>query len=245
MDCNQFDTFESLIMECINRSLSAAEFALLDNEIDNWNSLYLKFFINIYLQRCNLPGITYRILNMLTFEPILLQADAQISRRNEPSIIHSISIPYLQLIFNLRDRVELTTRNCASFVKLPSIFPMLGGGADDYIDSDCSSRVLSKRLSKRLMNFYVHADHAAYHYNKFIRDGDAGYEHNEIRNRIPPSRPRDVKYCHDIITTRPNKELVNYLKSHDIIKVEDSIVADGYCNSGDIFEPNIDSDDDN
>lgn len=246
MDCENYDTFEAMIMERINRSLRTSEFAALDNGIDKWDNLYLKFFLNVYVQLCKLPGIRYRVLDMLTFEPVILQSDVRISKHNEPTIIHGISIPYLQAIFNLRNKVEVSTKNCASSMRLPSIFPTVGtsDGGDNYVGSASDSRVLSKTLSTRLLNFYVHADHAAYHFNQFIKTGDAGYDHEDIRTRKMPLKPREVKYCHDLISSIPNKHLTDYLKSHDVLRIEDVAVSNSHCsNFGSIFTHNSDSSD--
>ncbi len=228
MDCTTFDTFETRLLTHINQSLSSKEFEELNNNKE-WNEqLYLKLFLSIYVQCCELPGLTYVSVDTLLFEPVLLHTDQTMTKKNEPYILHSVSIPYLKSIFNMRNRFEISGSNVKRQLKLPSIFPIIGNIGMKSSDT----KYLSPLLSERILNFYVHADHSAYHYKKFKQSGDADYEHNDIKNRSMKTRSRDIQFCHDIISTVPNKHLTSYLQSHDILSVEDTEVDDSYSRNG-------------
>ncbi|UVT30833.1 PmV-like [Penaeus vannamei nudivirus] len=219
MDCTKYDTFEAMVTERISRSLSKFEFSRLNENIDEWDEAYVKLFLNLYIQISNLPGISYRSLDVLMFEPVLLHSSPNASRTNEPFLIHSISIPYLKLIFNMRNKVQVGTKTCNAKLKLPSVFPLVGDFGGFSASND--TKVVSTRFTKRLLDFYVHADHAAYHHNQFITTGDADYGHEALRRRAMPQKAKEVTYCTDIISRKANKGLTDYLQSHDILRIED------------------------
>ncbi|QBB28638.1 PmV-like protein [Homarus gammarus nudivirus] len=240
MSCSTvFDTFESLVIDRIKKSLHQDEFEQLNLNMNEWSDLYVKLFINLYIQICGLAGISLIRHNTKNIEPVTLHVDVHIARsENKPTIIHSISLPFLKYIFNTKSYTTIQNSALCAF-KMPSVFPISNGTVEDpsYI------KLLNMTFSNRILLYYTYADHAAYHYHQFIKTGDADYKHINIINRPSKLRPNEVMFCHDIISKQPNKYLGKYLKPHDMLKIEDEEAEHNYFNghSGTVFE---NSDDD-
>lgn len=232
-----YDTFESLMMDRINKSLNQDEFSQL--ETNTWDDLYIKFFMSIYAQICDLPGFSYVRHNQKTIEPITIHVDPKQRRESKPVVLHSVSIPFLKWIFNSKCYKTADNVFRCTF-KMPSIFPLVNSITETYTQSN--SRILNGFVSKQLILYYVFADHAAYHYHKFMDTGNADYNHLCIMKRTSTIKTNEIKYCHDIITYSANKRIVKYLQPHDTLKVEDQEVNNSYMNIryGDLFDQSDD-----
>ncbi|UOT91794.1 PmV-like protein [Aratus pisonii nudivirus] len=235
INCSEtFDTFTGLVADRINKSLSQDEFTYL-NSNDEWNDTYFKFFLNLYSQMCNLTGFNYVKHDSKTFEPVTIHVDTKISKYEKPVVLHSISIPFLKWIYDCKC-YKSASDNCKDVFSLPSIFPIINSNIDSIINQDFLA--LDGILSKRLIRYYVFADHAAYHYHNFITYGDADYTHLNIINRPNNIKLKDIKFCHDIITSKPNSSIDRYLRPIDATKVEDVENDDGYVDIsyGELFK---------
>lgn len=227
-----YDTFENKIMERINRSLNENEFEQLNS--NEWDDLYVKYFLNLYAQMCNLPGFIYMKHQQKTIEPVTLHVNVQQERKEKPVILHSISIPYLKWLYNCKSyrHVDVNYKCC---FKLPSVFPLINTISENNFNA---GRVLNSFVSNLLILYYVFADHAAYHYHQFIKKGDADYNHVLIKNRSNYIKIKEIQFCHDVITKKPNKNIVRYLQSHDTLKVDEKESTDSFMNISysEIFE---------
>ncbi|UBZ25622.1 PmV-like protein [Carcinus maenas nudivirus] len=230
MSCKEtHDTFENMMLERINKALNQDEFNQLNTNDDKWNDLYIKFFLGIYLQICNLSGISCAKGDKRTVEPVTLHVNIKRKKINgeQPPILHCVSIPFLKDIFDTKTYKTVNNSFNCSFT-LPSVFPFIDDGLET--NSIINNVVLNGTITTRLLAYYIFADHAAYHYLQFIATGDSDYQHKNIINRSSNLKPSEVVHCHDIITKKPNKHLSKYLTSHDILKIEDKEHEDGYVN---------------
>lgn len=218
-----FDTYEQLMMDRINKALNHEEYIRLDN--NEWSDLYEKFFINIYAQICDLSIFRYVICNYKTFEPVTLHIDPKQKNSEDPIVLHAISTPFLQWIFavNNTKKVQMSGKCC---FRMPSIFPIVD--SDGQNSSNSSSIIINPFVSEKLINLYVFADHCAYHYNEFIKKGNADYEHLNIINRLPVTSIKSIYHIHDMISKEPNDKIVNYLKSHDALSIESKESEESY-----------------
>ena len=238
MEC-KFDTFESEITTRINKALSQSEFRQLES--NEWSELYIKFFLNIYLQICDIPGIRYVSHPNKTFEPITLHVDPQQQKQDTPQVIHSISTLFLKSVFEFKSyRMIEASQKCT--LKMPNIFPLVNSTSQFAHQS----KVLNSFVSNKLLHYYVVADHAAYHYLQFMAHGDADYQHNKIKNRPSNVKPGNVKHCHDIVTLAPNKYISKFLQSHSTLDVEDLEVSKSHINLryGELFQSKSEDDED-
>ncbi|UVX94899.1 hypothetical protein CsNV_039 [Callinectes sapidus nudivirus] len=242
MSCKvTYDTFESMVTERIYNSLSNEEFRELNENTTQWNELYLKFFLSIYLQICELPGITFIQHTKIAVEPVTLHIDVRsnINNSQPPPIVHCISIPFMIKAFNAKSYKTISNSSNCSF-KLPSIFPIMYDSVNEHVTD---GETIKSNVSSRLMLYYVIADHAAYHYKQFIKTGDADYKHNNIINRSSNIKPGDVVHCHDIITLKPNKNLKYYVQNHDILKVDNKTSNRPYAKYEDLIHYESDESD--
>ena len=240
-DCDVFDTFEHMVLQRINRCLSAEEFRQLNN-FDDWDDLYIKLFLSLYLQCCDLNGISYVKHTAKTIEPVTLHIDVKMTRDSDPVILHCISIPFLKHIYSSKTYKSVANAQYCSF-NLPDVFPLLLNNMNNDIEFQNDIKMMNLKTSNLLLTFYCFADHAAYHYKKFKETGNADYTHECIINRSETLKVKDVKHCHDIITTGPNKYLNKYLTSHDVLKVEDREPSRNSCTSNysSMFDNSTDS----
>ncbi len=221
-----FDTYEQLMLDRINKALRHEEFVHLEN--NEWNDLYETYFLNIYAQITNLTSFKYVFCEYKTFEPVTLHIDPkQCATTEEPSVLHAISVPFLKWIFTVQDTKRVDVVDSCSF-KMPSIFPLTDNL--DTAQTPNLSRMLNGFVSNALVAFYVYADHAAYHYNEFMRTGNADYEHKNIRNRSSDITAKEVKYVHDLVSSKPNTAIVNYLKPHSDLSVESQENVNSFTN---------------
>nr|WOZ57619.1 PmV-like protein [Menippe mercenaria nudivirus] len=210
-----FDTYYQIMMDRINKALPQQEYVALED--GDWNESYVKFFLSIYTQICDITGCQYIRSNTKGFEPVTLHVNPKQDCSEDPIVIHCVSIPVLQWAFKNKNSLQIhEIEDCR--LRMPSVFPL----ADNVVDEDYGTmqRKLNNFVSEKLTTLYVYADHAAYHYKRFIASGDADYEHKYIRTRSNTNTLREVKHVHDFITSEPNDNLTDFLKTHKSLNIE-------------------------
>lgn len=221
----KFDTFEQVVLSRINGALNQEQFVQLNS--NEWDELYITLFLNLYAQMCRLNNFTIIKHDRRVIEPVTIHVDPNQRVDEIPKVTHRVSIPFLKWIFSYNPSKRVNSKFKCQF-KMPSIFPLVQNY--DETNSGFLPKILHSEVAQRIIQYYVFADHAAYHYHQFIDLKNADYEHKYIINRPSNLKPREVKFCHDIISYKPNKFLNRYLQSHDILKIEEKEAEDSYVN---------------
>lgn len=237
---NVYDTFEHIVNERIGKTLNHHEFKTLEN--NEWSEIYIKYFLSMYAQICDLPGFRYHKHDLKTIEPVTLHVDHTQNKAEDPVMLHSISIPFLKWLFNSRC-YKSANNSFRCGLKMPSVFPLINNFKE--IQNTSNVKLLNSFVSNKLLLYYVYADHAAYHYLQFKATGNADYDHKNIINRPSNIKPNNVKHCHDIITYNPSKTLSKYLQAHDVLKIDSQEHSKSYMDKSysDLFDQSDDDSD--
>ncbi|UHB41768.1 PmV-like protein [Macrobrachium rosenbergii nudivirus] len=230
----EYDTYENLLVSRLNKALDMHVYKLLLD--GNWDSSYVDLFLNLYAQCADLEFFMFTTLETRkSNEPITLHIDPKDTNINH--VLHVVSIPYIQSLLDYVNFKEIKSNTMCKF-KLPNIFPLQFN--EDIPDKDTMLMLkdginVNANMTKRLINLYVAADHAAYHYKQFKNYRNADYTHTNIIKRSKIERIKEIKHCHDLISNTPNRNIKAYLEQHDILDVQDSNNKDSLLNDTDIF----------
>lgn len=210
----KFETYEQEMMDRINKALNQESYLVLED--NNWNELYIRFFLSIYLQICDVPSIQFADYSHRAMEPVLLQVNPSNGGSDTSNVLHIVSTSFLRWLFvaPTNKHVEIVDK-CS--LKIPSVFPLIEQSSTYGINQP---KQLNAFVSNKLVMYYVYADHAAYHYRQFAQTGNADYEHKYIRTRSNNITTQNVRHVHDLITSQPNNEISNYLKPHQALQYE-------------------------
>lgn len=223
---SNFDTYISKILSYLTTSLSYENYQRLDKLPNQWDDIYITFLLNVYCQMCNSVKLMISFTDDQLLEPIILYINTDKTVKNIPDITHVISLYSLKQIFG---SISLISTNACEINSLTFVPPKI------FTKTTCSDTVnesfgnLSSELTNNLLRLICIADHAAYHYNSFAKLSDCDYKHINIIKRHAKS-PKHVEYFHDLLTKKPNRNLMQFTEPHDILNREDKEITGGYSN---------------
>ncbi|UBZ25524.1 PmV-like protein [Crangon crangon nudivirus] len=216
------DTYDLLVNENIMMSLSPAYISRMEKDPNDWCDAYMKFLIQIYTLRCNESSIRVGITEGPLFEPIMTYMDGEcsVSSSNKNNISHIISE---HDVLNYFYRLPITKSKPSSTAPLEFVPPKAFTKCI-AIDTYTTQYNLSLALSENLLRLYVLADHAAYHYHRFVQHQDCDWTHKHIHTVMD----RKNLFFHNLITNKRNERYGSYTECPKVLAREDGHHIKGY-----------------
>ncbi|QLI62395.1 HgNV_033 [Dikerogammarus haemobaphes nudivirus] len=218
----KYDTFESYVQNIITSSLPASTFQKLNANPHEWDDAYIKFLLNVYAHLIEVQYFDVSFVDTILIEPIVLYVNASSKISENPMITHTISkLLIKKFIGTINNYSVECNKNRIEFTP-PQVFTR---STVDYTLQE--EPKLSSSLTNILIRLYLIAEHAAYHYFRFIESKNCDYKHEFITEKFTTKRPTQF---YQLITPTPNKKYSRFTTPHQIIRRDDSEHSDGYIN---------------
>lgn len=219
----RFDTFEEYVKNKIITSINANDLKRLNENPYEWDDIYIQMTLNMYADLCETYYFNVVYVDGLLLEPIILYVSADDKISENPAVVHAVSRLFMKNVFSRINttHVDKCKKNTLEFVP-PGVFTRTNL---EFALTD--EPKLSVTLTNILTRFYLIAEHAAYHFHRFKEFKDCDFTHAHIHDKPTSTRP---KQFYQLISTAPNKKLINFTENHKVLRRDDGEHSHGFVN---------------